>query len=287
MGAASVRKRLQSSGDPRIEDTIMTRDLKPIRRRGPVAIAALCLLVGHAGCNLDKVSVPELSGPSELGLSVKLDAYPDLLVADGFSTAAIQATVRNQNGQFVSGRQIFFTIASAEGIFADIGTLSSTTAFTGNNGIAQVIYKAPPRTDATANQTVLVVARPVTSDANGAIYREVRIELRSAEPILFPQNPNNTPPTCSFTWEPSIGPFGGAYKVNSQILFQSTASDPDPGDTIIRYEWDFGDGTRPEDRDKPQANHAFGLPGTYTVSHVCTDRFGARGIGTADFTIVP
>jgi hypothetical protein len=265
----------------------MMRDHGAFQRRGFTAVACLCLGLAQ-GCSLDKVTIPAISGPSELGLSVKLDAFPDILVADGFSTAAIQATVRNENGQFVSGRQIFFTLASAEGIFADLGTLTSTTAFTGSNGIAQVIYKAPPRTDATANQSVLIAARPVGSDANAALYRQVRIELRSAEPILFPQNPNNTAPICTFTWEPSIGPeLGGAYKVHEQILFQSTASDPDAGDTIIRYEWDFGDGSRPDDHDKPQANHAYALPGNYTVSHVCTDRFGARGIATAPFAVVP
>lgn len=250
-------------------------------------LAATGLVLALNGCSLDKVTIPGIDGPSELGLSVKLDAFPDVIVADGHSTAAIQATVRNENGQFVQGRQIFFTIASAEGIFADIGTLTSTTAFTQANGIAQVIYKAPPRTDATANQSVLVAARPVGTDANGAQYREVRIELRSAEPILFPQNPNNTGPICTFVWEPSIGPEGGAYKVHSQILFQSTASDPDLGDTIVRYEWDFGDGTRPNDRYFPQANHAYAFPGTYVVSHVCTDRFGGQGIAQQSFVIVP
>jgi len=259
---------------------MMTRDLAGFRRRGPGALAVLCLLLLPTGCSMDSVQVPGLSGPSELGLSVKLDAFPDVIVADGFSTAAIQATVRNENGQFVSGRQIFFTIASAEGFFADIGSLTRTTAITGSNGIAQVIYKAPARTDATANQTVLVMARPVTSDANGAIYREVRIELRSAEPFLFPRPPGSG---CGFVWEPTVGPEpGGAYKVHSQILFQSTG-----GSDIVRFEWDFGDGTRPDDRYFPQANHAYALDGTYTVTHVCTDRFGGQSQVTHDFVIVP
>jgi hypothetical protein len=248
---------------------------------------AAALLVALNGCSLDSVTIPPYDGPAELALSVQMEVLPDVLTADGFSTASVRATVRNEQGQFVSGRQIFFTLTSAEGIFADIGTLSSTTAFSGANGIAQVIYKAPPRTDATANQSVIIAARPVGTDANAAVYRSARIELRSAEPILFPQNPNNNGPTCTFVWEPSIGPEGGAYKVHSQILFQSTASDPDPGDTIVRYEWDFGDGTRPNDRYFPQANHAYALPGSYVVSHVCTDRFGGQGIAQQVFVIVP
>jgi len=277
MRLASIHRNLQSTGDASFEDTMMMRDLKAFRRRGAAAAAGLWLLLGHAGCNLDKVQIPPLSGPSELALSVKLDAFPDVIVADGHSTAAIQATVRNENGQFVSGRQIFFTIASAEGFFGDIGSLTSTTAFTGNNGIAQVIYKAPARTDATANQTVLVMARPVTSDANGAIYREVRIELRSAEPFLFPRPPGSA---CGFVVEPTVGPEpGGAYKVNSQILFQSTG-----GADIVRFEWDFGDGTSD---DKPQENHAYAFPDTYTVTLTCTNHLGGQSQATRDFVIVP
>lgn len=257
-------------------------------RPGWKAATAAGLLLALNGCGLDSVTIPPYNGPAELGLSVQMEVLPDILTADGFSTASVRATVRNEQGQFVSGRQIFFTLTSAEGIFADIGTLSSTTAFTGSNGIAQVIYKTPPRTDATANQSVIIAARPVGSDANSAVYRSARIELRSAEPILFPPNPNNTPPICTFVWEPSIGPeAGGTYKVHSQILFQSTASDPDLGDTIVRYEWDFGDGSRPNDRYFPQANHQFALPGTYLVSHVCTDRFGGQGIAQQPFVIVP
>lgn len=37
------------------------------------------------------------------------------------------------------------------------------------------------------NTSVLVAARPIGTDADGQIYRTVRIELRSAEPRLFPQ----------------------------------------------------------------------------------------------------
>jgi len=254
-----------------------------IALRGRVG-AATCLVLALNGCSLDKVSVPDISGPSELGTAVTLTASPDVLVSDGHSTAAIQATVRDQNGQFVQGRQIFFTITSSNGVFAAIGALDKTTAFTGTNGIAQVIYRSPFRTDATVNQTVIVAARPVGTDANGEIYRTVRLELRNAEPPLFPGG--GAPVLCTFVWEPPVGPEGGAYKVNEQILFQSTAV-TSPPDAIARYFWDFGDGSRPDDQDKPQANHAYALPGNYTVTHSCTSRLGSLGFATQDFTIVP
>ena len=60
------------------------------------------LLLGLGGCGLDEVEIPELDGPSELALSVRLTASPDILVADGFSTSLIQATLRGPNGEVLA-----------------------------------------------------------------------------------------------------------------------------------------------------------------------------------------
>lgn len=248
------------------------------------AAAVVGLALGLAGCGLDDAKVPELSGPAELGLSFFLDARPDVVTADGYSTVSLQATLRNQNGQPAGGVGVFFAIADATGTFADIGRLNSTTAVTGSNGVAQVIYTSPPRTDQTAHGSVLVTARPIGGDANGQVYRTVRIELRSAEPRLFPPNPANciqspTPgqggcPVASFVVE---GPFG------RQFLFQSTSTDsPDATGRvgrIVRYFWDFGDGSQGED--KPDVQYTYALSGQYVVTHVVTDDNGAQATATA------
>src|SRR5262245_16110758 len=91
------------------------------RRAAGVVLASLLVLTA---CGLDKVDFPDFfDGPSELGTSVTLTANPDILTADGFSTSAIIATVRDQNGQPAPNRRIFFSIADESGRFADIGTL--------------------------------------------------------------------------------------------------------------------------------------------------------------------
>src|SRR3990172_7537383 len=185
-------KSLRSSRRPTFEGT-MTRNSNPPRRAWAASVVGLCLLVVLAGCGLDDVEIPDLSGPAELGLSVTLTAAPDILVAGGFSTSLVRATVRDQNGRLAAGKAVFFTVTDSEGRFADIGSLRSTSGtgvgtgiqvVTDSAGVAQVVYEAPPRTDATANQSVLVAVRPVGDDFNGQIYRTVRIELRSAEPRL-------------------------------------------------------------------------------------------------------
>ena len=250
------------------------------RRTRVKAVAATALILGLSGCGLDEVKVPDLIGPSELALSIRLTAVPDILPADGLSTSVIQATVRNQNGQPFGGREVFLAVADESGRFADIGTLEDSEGIvrdagtgvivrTGTNGIAQAIYRAPARTDATANQSVTVQARPVGDDFNGQIYRSVRIELRSAEPRLFPQNPNNKLPICNFIVE-----FPDGAKTNVAILFQTTSSDPDG--TIVRYEWFFGDGTNVVYA--PDTAHVFRQPGSYTVVHRVTDDDGGQSV---------
>ena len=252
------------------------------------AAAGLGVLLFYTGCGLDEVDIPALEGPSELATSLNLTVTPDIVTADGFSTALITAEVRDQNGSPTAGRDIFFAIADESGRFADIGTLfdlngqqlGATEAIirTNSQGLAQLIYRTPPRTDATANQSVLVTARPVGTDANGVIYRSVRLELRSAEPRLFPQIPLctapgappppacNQAPSCAFIVELGTG------KAGSTILFQSTDSDVDG--TIVRYEWFFGDGTGVDYH--PDTVHIFKFPGTYIVRHVVTDDDGAQ-----------
>jgi len=259
--------------------------LKGVR---PALMACGLAMALTAGCGLDDVNVPgQLEGPAELANALRLTISPDVITADGFSTALIQAEFRDQNGQPLGNRDVFFAIADESGNFADIGTLfdlagnqlGATEAIirTNGNGVAQLIYRAPPRTDATANQFVMITARPVGDDANGANYRQSRLELRSAEPRLFPQVPGNKPPTgCPFAVEAPDG-----FRAGRSILFQSTGSDVDG--TIVRYEYFFGDGT-PVDY-HPDTNHVFRFPGTYTVTHVCTDDDGGQGASSASIPI--
>jgi PKD domain len=248
-------------------------------------VAVLGLVLGQGGCGLNDVDIPSFDGPSEMANALRLTVTPDVITADGFSTAFVQAELRDQNAQPLANRDILFAIADNEGRFADIGTLydlagnrlgaTEATIRTNAQGLAQIIYKAPPRTDATANQSILIFGRPVGTDFDGQFYRTVRLELRSAEPRLFPQDPGNIEPLCSFVVEMGSG------RAGSSILFQSTSSDPDG--TIVRYEWFFGDGTGVVYF--PDTNHIFRFPGSYTVTHIVTDDDGAQKACAATVTV--
>ena len=267
----------------------MTRKDSRTRRGRLRTMAGIGLLVAYAGCGFNGVDIPELVGPAELATSIALTANPDLIQADGFSTSLITATVRDQNGQPAAGRDIFFSIADASGRAADIGTLLSPatgvgvgtgiTVKTNAQGVAAVVYEAPPRTDAEANQQIRVTARPAGTDASSALYRSVNIELRAAESRLFPQNPNNKLPVCGFTVEATgkatctgISPnVSCTVPINTSVLFQSTAFDPDG--VIVRYFWSFGNG---KTTDSPDASTSYSIPNTYVVNHLVTDNNGGQ-----------
>ncbi len=243
-------------------------------RRSRLWAGAACLFLLESGCGLHDVQIPELDGPSEQGFSLNLQVSKDVLVADGRDFAVVTATVRGPDGRPAANKDVFFAIADESGRFADIGVIvgsngpgTGATVRTNTQGVAQVLYEAPPRTDATGNQTVLVMARIVGNDANGASYHRVRIELRSAEPRIFPPNGGNAVPKCSFITEPATGPF----KVNTVIGFHSTSVDTDG--VIIRYEWTFGDGTR---GDAPDVAKVYRTTGTFAVTHTVTDDDGGQ-----------
>ena len=290
-------------------------------RFGARGAALLCALVAFHACGLDDVDIPELDGPSGWADNLTLRATPDLLVADGVSQSVITAVFFDVNGRPAANREIFFTIADEDGRFAAIGHFPTNegpgfavSVRTDGNGVARVVYQAPPRTDATADQTILIAARPIGEDASEAHYRTVRIELRSAEPRLFPPTPGNDSPTCGFVIElprgsiceipptpippptipspasfpsptptatPSAAPTVGVCR-NAPVLVQTTASDIDG--VIVRYLWVFGNGRT---SDTPDSITSYGTAGTYTITHQVTDDDGATSVCSQGVVVVP
>lgn len=244
-------------------------------------LAALSLALIGVSCSLDKVQIPEaLVGPAELGLSLKLTANPDWVVADNVSASELMATLRDQNGSGVSGRTIVFAIQNEDGTYASIGQLTSATAVTDGGGNARVRYYAPARTDVLADTEVYIAARPSSDDAGGQQLRRVKIQIVPVDRPMFPPKSGNASPTCSIVTEPAVGPNNGAFSRGQQIQFQAAAVDSDG--QVVRYEWDFGDG---EQELTPNTNHTYTLSGAYTVTLTVIDNNGGAGSCTKAVTV--
>lgn len=251
------------------------------RIKWALALAAIPAVAGYLGCGLDDPTIPALSGPSTLAQNLEMKAVPDQLTSDGSSSSVINAVLRDESGQLVAGVTIRFDLGvSSEvgifgGTFQDIGALSkvngahpvwggaeavAVSATTNSSGVAQARYWAPFRTDQVNDIIVTVTGRPAGDDYRAARLRQVDIFLRAADRSEFPGAGD-----CQFIVEPQK-PF---YFVNEQIDFTATQLTGPTGQTIARYEWDFGDGS--DGVNGRRAGHAYDVAGNYNVFLITTE----------------
>lgn len=272
-----------------------------LKRNGRLAVLAAAFLFGSlsVSCTLDNPAPPEISGPSELGTSVEMRANPDQLVADGFSSAVIEAVVRDSNGQRTSGTTVLFDITSPSAtVFFDLGNLAPlngprpaaggvesgpVSSVTDGDGVARARYWAPFRTDQENDTIVTVTGRPAGTDFNAAVFRPATIFLRAANRPSFPGSSE-----CGFTIEPNKPSYDVGEPIAftaTQLLGDSAGSSACAGNAIARYEWNIDDGTYREGRDLV---HAFAAVGTFTVELVTTESVtGCQAICTATIDVVP
>src|SRR5918995_3273550 len=91
----------------------------------------------------------------------------------------------------------------------------------------------------------------------------------------------NRAPTADVVANPTYGP------LPLEVTFDgSGSSDPDTGDTLTKYIWDFGDGTPDQTTTTPTTSHIYSTNGTYTASLHVEDNQGLRS-GAAEVRIYP
>jgi len=91
-----------------------------------------------------------------------------------------------------------------------------------------------------------------------------------------------TPPQASFTYSP-LEPY-----VNMTITFDASASTAEGyNDAIVKYEWDFGDGTPKVVETTPTTTHVFTQVATYVVTLNVTDSEGLWSTTSKPVTILP
>lgn len=228
-------------------------------------LSLLAMVAASAACTVKDTPMPSLAGPSELALRVSLQAIPDSILRDGVSQATIQIEATNGDGRPARGLSLRIQTL-VDGVAQDIGTLSTKTVVTGDDGRARATYTAPPRPSQSDSEGIVVTfaVEPIGTDYRGEVARTV--DLRLVTPGII-QPPNPGAPVVNFTFSPD------APAILTTVVFDasSTTDDGVPCPTCS-YAWDFGDN---ETASGIFANHQFRRVGTFQVKLTVTDSRGA------------
>jgi PKD repeat protein len=275
-------------------------------RRAAVALALTLLTT--AGCTVKNTEVPPLTGPSGLALTLTVNAIPDSISQDGGSQSSVRVTAIGPDGKPISGLPLRMDM-SVNGVAADFGTLSARSIVTNGDGVATVVYTAPPAppngiftpcasgsgSSSLPGSCVSIVATATATNFSAANPESVLIRLVPTGVILPPP----VTPTAAFTFSPT------PVNLNVPVIFDGSASCGGPlngtactsTSTVTTWTWNFGDGTSGSGK---TVTHSFSGSGTsFNVTLTVTNERGvsnstSQTVGVsasappkADFTFSP
>ena len=255
----------------------------------------LATLALSVACTTSQTTVPAVSGPSELALSLRMVAVPDSITQDGASQASIEVTAFDANGKTCAGLPVRMDMAVG-GSIQDFGTLSARTIVTGSDGKARTIYTAAPPPSSLSGgsgTTVLIVATPSTSvncgsnqavgNFDGTNRQQVAIRLIAPGVVVAPANT----PTARFTFPTPVSvntstTFDGSSSCPGALNSSGGCAPPSTGaSSITSYAWRFGDGGTGSGQ---IASHTFTSVGTFTVTLTVTNDRGVTGFSSQTVT---
>jgi PKD repeat protein len=229
--------------------------------------SAALVAVAISACTVKKADNPPSSGPSELALSLQVSATPDRLPQDGASQSVITIFARDGAARPVTNLSVRAEMVVG-GQIQDFGSLSARTLVTGGDGRATVTYTAPAPVLGAVGELVTIRLWPLGTDAHASEPRTVGIQLVAPGVVSPP-----VPGVPDFSIDPNPA------TQTEHVSFD--ASDEDLDSQIVRYQWNFGDGSTAQGR---IVQHAYDEPGSYIVRLTVTDRTG--GIGSRSKTVV-
>lgn len=256
-------------------------------------LALLSAMVVCAGCTVSDTEIPQLTGPSELALSVSIVASPDTIRYDGADWSTVIVRARDINGAPVTGVQIRLDIQTAAGGPADFGTLSNRLIVTGADGTATATYTAPTTPPALApvevcpaNSFNVVLAGPcvgisATPVGNSFFTFPAQIVyIHLVPPSVITPRPGTGVPTASFEFSPSA-PVRGQV-----VIFDASASQASAGNSIVEYKWNWGDGEI-EKATTSDEEHDYQTAGVFSVQLTITDSAGLTASISKTLTVSP
>ena len=223
------------------------------RTRRYIAVI-IALAVGAAGCSIEEQSIPPLSGPSELGMSIALTATPNQLPRDGSSQSVVTLVARDAQGRAISGQRIRLTLPTS----APSGT-SLTVSEVTTDPAGQATFGVIAPSQSSIGNSIVVTATPEGANLDSVLPRQISITV----------TPNNsTRPTPSFTVSPTTP------EINQLVTFNATGT-TDEGTACnenCTYEWNFGGEGTATGR---IVTHRFQSGGRYVVALTAIDAQGA------------
>lgn len=195
----------------------------------------------------------------------------NILVTDGNSYTSVLVNITTTSGgPPPDTTDPVVTINSpVDGSTVSTDSVTLDYSATDNSGVA-------PSCDKTNNSTVGLNEGPNTitvtcTDGSG----NVGSDSASVTYTPIPPPPTNNAPTAAFT---ATGSNNLVASVNG-----TASSDPDAGDSIATYVWDFGDGT--VIGAAAATSHTYIYPGTYTVKLTVTDTGGLSDTETGSVKV--
>ena len=137
-----------------------------------ILIAAATVLAVSA-CTTDKQNVPDLTGPSGLGLSLDITASPDALTRDGVGQSTIAITATDAQGRRIPDLNLQ-VVASL-----NLGTIQNPTVRTNSSGVASTVYTAP---GFGGTITAIITVTPFGSNYQNTTPRTITIRLFQPTP---------------------------------------------------------------------------------------------------------
>jgi PKD repeat protein len=237
-----------------------------------VIMCAAAIATTVAGCTMKSQETPQLTGPSELGVSISLRTQPEILVQDGSSQSLVTITARDSNGKPKKEVSLISEIFVG-GVHTDFGSLSARNLVTDANGEARLMYTAPalPSGPAVDNGTIVEIAvTPLDRNGTGGFGNST---TRFASIRLIP--PGVVIPAdglqAAFTFTPSTP------SDHQNVVFDASTSRAPASNPIVSYSWNFGDGSTGSGR---TATHSFNIPGTYAVTLTIADAYNRTATTT-------
>ncbi len=227
-----------------------------------------------SGCTMKSQDPPSLTGPSEFGVAITMEADSTILVLDGADSTRVVVTARDAKGKPKSGVNMRSEIMVG-GVHADFGSLSQRTLTTNSDGIATLRYTAPalPSGPAVDNGTTVVIAvTPMDAkDFDNESTRSVTIRLVPPG-VVIPADGLQ----AAFTFTPS------APSDHQNVVFDASTSTGAANNPIASYSWNFGDGSTASGK---TATHAFSVAGTYAVTLTIADAYNRTAMSTQTINV--